>query len=233
MYPILARTEISTALKTPLGELRIVTATAAALPWIEHLQRKMHRMIGFVPLPAQQQRAAANDYWLLTLNGDDAGFLLLGAGIRQPVRISQIAVHPDLWNAGIGTAATTTVRRHAATMPCSTVIADVASDLHQMQQMCITTGGKHVSTRLYLSLRRRRTLRFLWPPDLGIRPRRTLSLGFPPGKLGSAVPLRGGPPQPGSPVGDSPALLPRGGRSAEGATPATSARPPRGAGTSE
>ena len=168
MYAILTRTRISTALETPLGDLRIVTAKSTTLPWIEHLQRRLHPMIGFVPTPAQQQRIAAGDYWMLTLNGDDAGFLLLGAGTRRPLRLSQIAVHPDLWNGGIGTAATAEVLRHALTLPKPTLIADVASDLHQMQRMCTNSGAKHVSTRLYVSARKRRTLRFQWPQDLGI-----------------------------------------------------------------
>lgn len=157
------RTEISTALETPLGTLRITTATEKHLPWIEHLQRRLHRMIGFVPTPAQRQRMGACDYWLLDLNGDDAGFLLLGAGLRKPVRLSQIAVHPDLWNGGIGTAAMSCVLTAAKRMPCPTVVADVASNLFQMQQMCTNTGALHDSTRLYVSTRQRKTLRFRWP----------------------------------------------------------------------
>lgn len=143
-------------------ELTICTAGRSDLPYIERTQRKLCHALGFVPRSAMRQRRARGDYWIVEIGGQKAGYLLIGGGVRAYTRLSQIGVQPDLWRMGIGSAALAELKRHATLYPHPRIIADVATDL-PMNEVAAATGALPISSRCRVSVRGRRTTRWLWP----------------------------------------------------------------------
>ena len=152
---------IDDLLPSVLGPVRIQTAKIENLPMIEHYQRKWHDHIGFMPRAAQEHRLERGDYWRLELNGQDAGFLLLGAGILKPVRFGQLMVDPDLWRRGLGAACVARVKLHAAGLPRPGIRADVAEGL-SMNLVAAATGARLIEVEDRQNRRRRRILRWIW-----------------------------------------------------------------------
>lgn len=145
-----------------LGDLRVETATAVDLRYIDHLSRKLAWNIGYVPIAARENHLQQGNYWRVQLNGEPCGFLLIGAGNRLPTRLSQIAIDEQIWRNGVGQACIDILQRHAAAAKCPGIVASIADRL-PMIEVAKVTGAVHVATRLQLSRRKRRVQHWYWP----------------------------------------------------------------------
>lgn len=133
---------------------RLRIATAADLPWIEHLSRKLSNALGFVPRAAVCDHIGRNNYLMLDLNGQAAAFSLLSGGSRRPTRIIQHAVTDELWRSGYGTVLLAAVaqrallaKRPGITLSCRDGL--IANDFWT------ATGAERVGTLHPLTARRR------------------------------------------------------------------------------
>lgn len=158
------RQPIYRAKQTAAGLIRMRTLQVSELTWVEHLRAKhLSNQIGFVPTAAYADRLRRGDLLHIALDGQDAGFVLVGAGTRRPLRISQLAVHPDLWAQRIGPTCINWLLRHARALPYGgPLIADVRDDLDRMKRACERTGGKIISTAKNDTARGKPLHRFLW-----------------------------------------------------------------------
>lgn len=157
------RAPIDAALPSAVGRVSIRTALPRDRAWIDHLSARFVLNVGYVPRNHRAMRIASFDYWLVTLDGEPAGFLLIGAGTRRPVRLSQIAIDADLWRRGLGQACVSVVRTYAAFQPMPGVEGDIAFGL-PMEHVAASTAGVQTSSRLRVSLRGRRTGHWRWSP---------------------------------------------------------------------
>lgn len=128
---------------------------------IEHFQQQFHSNIGFVPRGAQQQRLENHDYWKISTNGQSCGFVLVGGGTRQPIRLSQIAIAEDLWRNGIGRSVITAAKNYALQFRKPQIVATIADSL-AMNEVAAATAAIHTATTIRKSLRKRRCNHWLW-----------------------------------------------------------------------
>lgn len=164
------RAPIDTQLELSCGDTRIVTAGVGQLPYVNHLSKKLRENIGHVPAAARTMRLEDNDYWLVEVNGEPAGFVLIGGSLRTPTRLSQVAIDPQLWRRGIGSAVLRELRLHAyrfARVPG--VVASIADSL-PMIDVARSTGGVLCATAARPSKRRRRLTHWAWRGYCGALP---------------------------------------------------------------
>jgi len=188
-----------------VGNVGIVTATESDLKYIEHAQKKHHEAIGFVPKSAMENRIERRDYLKIDVNGQEAGFLLIGGGTRTPIRISQIMVDEELWRRGVGRASIGMIQEYALTMPKQTIVGRCAEGL-TVNELVLATGARRVQVEAPKNKRKRRIFYYQWwehtqphvsqPQDMGdAQPQNTPSPTQPHGT--DHVPNR--PPSPNQP----------------------------------
>lgn len=88
--------------KEPEGS-PIRTATVADLKFIDMLQKRWAKNIGYLPLGALERAAESRRIWLIHENDDDAGYMLFYPAGNGVLRINQLAIHPDLLRTTLGT----------------------------------------------------------------------------------------------------------------------------------
>lgn len=157
------RSPIDAAMPSAVGAVTVRTASPRSRLWIDHLSRAFVLNVGYVPKHHRAQRLVNFDYWLVSLDQEPAGFLLIGGGTRAPVRISQIAIDADLWRCGLGAACVEVVRAYAAFQPRPDVHGDIAFGL-PMEAVASSTRAVQTCSRLHLSCRGRRTGHWRWDP---------------------------------------------------------------------
>lgn len=146
-----------------IGPVVLSQATSSHMTMIEHFQRTHTESLGFIPTAAMNHRMSLGDYLKVTANGQDAGFLLVSAGTRKPVRIAQILVTDELWRQGVGTACIQMIRQYAAGMRCPSVVGAGAEGL-PIHEVARVTGANQVQVVTPSNKRKRKIIHWCWGP---------------------------------------------------------------------
>lgn len=144
-----------------LGRVTIEQALPEDLKYIEALQRKHSNATGFVPKTAMENHLERLSYSLLTINGDPVGYSMSSGGIRKPHRLIQVAIQPDAWRTGLGTALIRIALAKAATRPCPGMTATVRDGL-PMNACVLSTHGKPVGNDNRPKARHRKLIHYEW-----------------------------------------------------------------------
>jgi GNAT superfamily N-acetyltransferase len=146
------------------------TAVAGDLAYLVQLQRRWSNAVGFVPFSAMRERLGANQYWILELDGEAAGYALLGAGRRCPLRLSQLAVDASLLRKGLGAFLVGEARRWASWWATdSRLVVDCRLDV-PMMEVAPATGACEVTRSPAQGARGLPSVRWQWP-RLGVEQR--------------------------------------------------------------
>ena len=94
-------------------QAKITTATERDINAIIALQEFWRKDVGRLTRSAHGDHIRRGDTFLITENGQDAGYLLAHCGIDRRTNILQVAVHDDLLRSTLGTQLMTHVFRHA------------------------------------------------------------------------------------------------------------------------
>lgn len=140
----------------------IVLATLRDLAYVEHEARRHSNAIGFVPRTAIADHIERGNVRLLLINAQHAGYMLAGGGKLRPYRLIQIAITPELWRLGYGSALIAHARRTAAERTMSTMTATIRDGL-PMLAVAEHTGARRTATHNRPTARKRPTHDYLWP----------------------------------------------------------------------
>lgn len=145
----------------PMRPWTIETATPTDQTYIEHLQRLHSNSLGFVPRIAITDHVTRGNYDLLTINGQPAGYVMHGGGIRRPYRLIQVALSEDLWRKGFGRRLLASSLARARTRPQPTMTATVAEEL-TMNEVARATGARIIRIEPAANRRKRRLIHWEW-----------------------------------------------------------------------
>lgn len=137
------------------------TATTKHSSYIEHLARLHSNSIGFVPRAAILNHLERHNYDLLEIDGQQAGYIMHGGGIRKPYRIIQVAIDEQLWRQGFGTLLLARSLVRARSRPQPTATATVADHL-PMNDVAVATGATLTSIDTPPNARRRPLRHWQW-----------------------------------------------------------------------
>lgn len=135
-----------------------------------HFNRQFREELGFVPTAAVAHHLERNNYHILTLNGQEAGYVMHGGGFQTAYRLIQVAVSEEAWLQGHGEALINTALARARTRPHREMTCSVRAGL-PMNDVAPKTGANHIYTTNPKTTRKKPLLHYQWPNGLLPRPR--------------------------------------------------------------
>lgn len=134
-----------TALIPDPNELQIRTATQADRLYIGDRSYKHRKMMGWTPDAWLDQAIDRHLAWIVSINGDRAGYTLITGGSRRPCTLRHNCVEHDLWDRGMGTLFTSAFLAWSLlTTGHRTALVRTRQDITAQNLINCRTGGKPI-----------------------------------------------------------------------------------------